>query len=309
MSRPWHRRVLGLLGLLALLACMGVDAQEPAQDTTIQRESVFEQPRSFGHVIGDVLVQRLLLQVDGRDVQPAALPPSDRVGLWLERRQARLERDASGRPWLVIEHQVINAPRALTEARLPALAVAIGDGATLTLPAWPIRIGPITSAESLGADEAAALRPDRLVAAGAREPIERRLRLSSALLALVLLAWLGTWAGRNALEARRLPFASAWRRVRRLEADDPQAWRALHQALNASAGQVVQGSTLAALLDAPSARPTLVPLRALRGELEAFLRASEARFFADVTGDAHVPPYPLHRLARALRAAERRGRR
>lgn len=298
-----------VVALLNLSLSLIVFSAPVAAQTAAQTDAVVEQPRSFGHVIGDVLVQRLLLRVDGRDLSPTALPPADRVGLWLERRTPRIERDTSGRPWLVIEHQVINAPRSLGPASLPALTLATQEGPSLTLPDWPIRIGPITPAESLGPDEAAALRPDRWVSAAPIEPIERRLRQSMALLAGVLLAWLGTWAARNALEARRLPFASAWRALRRLDADDPRAWRALHQALNASAGQVVQGATLAALLDAQPARPELAPLRALRGELDAFFRASDARFFADVAGDAAAPPYPLHRLARSLRAAERQGQR
>ncbi len=274
---------------------------------TAQAETLVEQPRGFGHVIGDVLRQRLLLEVDGRELTPTALPAADRVGLWLERREPRLERDAQGRRWLVIEHQVINAPKALTEASLPALQVATTGGATLALPAWPIRIGPITPAESLGADEAAALRPDRHLSAGDAAPLERQQRLSIALLAGVLLAWAGWWAGRNAVEARRLPFASAWRRLRRLDEADPQAWRTLHHALNASAGQVVQGSTLAALL---AERPALRPLLPLQADLAAFFRASEARFFVEVGSDtSELPAFPLKPLARALRAAERRGAR
>ncbi|RZS58768.1 calcium incorporation protein MxaA [Sphaerotilus mobilis] len=274
---------------------------------TAAAEPRIEQPRSFGHVIGDVLSQRVLLEVDGRELTPTALPAADRVGLWLERRTPRLERDAQGRRWLVIEHQVINAPTALTETRLPALQLTTVGGAVLALPAWPIRIGPITPAESGGADEAAALRPDRLMSAGDAAPLEHQQRLSIALLAGVLLAWAGWWAGRNAIEARRLPFASAWRQMRRLDEADPQAWRALHHAINASAGQVVQGSTLATLL---ADRPALRPLLPLQGDLDAFFQASDARFFADVDGDASTAPaFPLKRLARALRTAERRGAR
>ena len=44
-------------------------------------EATVEQPaRSFGHVIGDVVTQRVLLQRDGRDFEPAALPGAGRIG-------------------------------------------------------------------------------------------------------------------------------------------------------------------------------------------------------------------------------------
>ena len=33
-----------------------------------------EQPRAFGHVIGDVLTQRVLLEEAGQALQPGALP-------------------------------------------------------------------------------------------------------------------------------------------------------------------------------------------------------------------------------------------
>ena len=56
--------------------------------------AIVEQPRPFGYVVGDVLTQRILLQVEGHGFEPAALPRAERVGVWLERRtpQNRIDR-------------------------------------------------------------------------------------------------------------------------------------------------------------------------------------------------------------------------
>jgi hypothetical protein len=50
------------------------------------RGRTVEQPRSFGHVLGDVLTQRVLLLREGREVAAGAMPAADRVNVFLERR-------------------------------------------------------------------------------------------------------------------------------------------------------------------------------------------------------------------------------
>lgn len=270
----------------AVLAC----AVLPAAAATV------EQPRSFGHVLGDVLTQRVLLE------RPAAGPalPAARIDLWLERRAPRTETDAQGRRWLAIDYQVVNAPRALTAIALPALSIATAGGPPLTLPAWPVSIGPLTPEQPFGQGELQPLRPDRPVVPLAVAGIERQLKLALLALLAVLLAWAGWWAWRNRREARQLPFARAWRELQRLDdPTGPQAWRALHRALNASAGRVVQGAGLPRLL---AEAPYLQPLQA---PLEDFYRESTRRFFA-VDGAAAATDYPLKPLARALRDAEQR---
>lgn len=264
-----------------------------------------EQPRSFGHVLGDVLTQRVLLEHAGRPLQPGALPAAGRVDLWLERRPPRIETDAQGRRWLAVDYQLVNAPRALSAIALPAMKLATASGPTLALPAWPVSIAPLTPPDAFGQGDLQALRPDRPVAALATNAIKRQLKLSLAALLAVLLAWIAWWAWRNALEARRLPFAQAWRELRRI--DDPasaQAWRVVHRALNTSAGHVVHGASLPRLLaEAPHLRP-------LQARLEDFYRESTRRFFAgDAAAAQGNPAYPLRALCRALRDAEKRHRR
>ncbi|WP_280151603.1 calcium incorporation protein MxaA [Piscinibacter sp. XHJ-5] len=250
-----------------------------------------EQPRPFGHVIGDVLTQRVLLHDDGHEVTATA-PPAGRVGPWLERRPARVERDSAGRRWLVLDYQVINAPRDVSVVSLPALTIATQAGAPLSLPAWPVSIGPLTRPGALDP-----MRPDRPPAPRPTETLERQLALAIGALAFVLLAWLGWWAARQWRDARALPFARAWRALRRLDPAGGEAWLVLHRAIDASAGRVVQSATLSRLfVDAPQ-------LAALRTRIEDFYRRSDQRFFAD---ERAGPPYPLLDLCRALREVEKR---
>ena len=264
-----------------------------------------QQPRAFGHVIGDVLTQRVLLEQAGQPLQPGALPSTARIDLWLERRQSRIETDAEGRRWLAIDYQVINAPRALTAISLPALSIATASGPPLALPAWPISIGPLTPLDVLAEGDLQALRPDRPVAALPTHAVQQQLKLSLLALLAVFAAWLGWWAWRNQREAQQLPFANAWRELKRLgDSSSPEAWRVVHRALNKSAGRVVHGASLPQLLaEAPYLRP-------LQPRLEDFYRESTRRFFfAESAAAASAQPhaaYPLKPLCRALCNAEKR---
>jgi mxaA protein len=265
-----------------------------------------EQPRAFGHVIGDVLTQRVLLEQAGRPQQPGTLPSTARIDLWLERRPSRIETDAEGRRWLAIDYQVVNAPRALTAVSLPALSIATSSGEPLALPAWPISIGPLTPLEVSGQGNLQPLQPDRAVAPLPTYALGQQLKFSVLALLAVLVAWLGWWGWRNRREAQQLPFANAWRELKRIgDPASPEAWRVLHRALNRSAGRVVHHASLPQLMaEAPYLRP-LLP------RLEEFYRESTRRFFFAESVAAAAQPegaYPLRPLCRALRDAEKRHR-
>lgn len=277
---------------------------QPASDDARALVATVEQPRPFGHVLGDVLRQRVLLAHEGRALVPAALPTADRVGLYFERRPVRLERDDQGRSWLVLEYQLVNAPTSLQALTLPPVAIETGAG-RLQVPAWPVSVGPLTPDTTFDQGGLQPLRPDRPVEPRATEALERGLVRALGVLAAVLLAWAAWWAGRNWRESCRLPFARAWRRLQRLEADGghrtdgEDAWLVLHEALNAAAGRVVHGRSLPALLaESPQWQP-------LAPQLAAFFRHSEQRFFATAAGLA-PDTRAVHALARALRDAERR---
>lgn len=300
-----HAAVLALV--LAAVPAGSARAADPATPAAAATTAAtIEQPRSFGHVLGDVLTQRVLLEHQGRPIEPGALPTAARIDLWLERRPSRIETDAQGKRWLAVEYQVINAPRALAAISLPALTIATASGPALALPAWPVSIGPLAPAEAFGQGDLQPLRPDRPVAALATYPIEQHLKFSLLALLAVLLAWLAWWAWRNMREAQQLPFAHAWRELKRIDDPaSPEAWRVLHRALNRSAGRVVHGASLPQLLaDAPYLRP-------LQPRLEDFYRESTRRFFFAESTAAPAEAqaaYPLKPLCRALRNAEKRHR-
>ena len=130
-------------------------------------------------------------------------------------------------------------------------------------------------------------------------------------LAATLIAWLGWWIARNRRDAARLPFARAWRELRRQGMtnggtdETDAAWRTVHRALNETAGFVVQLSSLPRLLArAPWLRP-------MQPQLEQFYLRSEARFFSVTRGEppdrpaARESPPALAALARSLYRAEK----
>lgn len=258
-----------------------------------------EQPRSFGHFVGDMLTQRIPLDQGARHFQPTSLPTADRVGLWFQRLPPRLETDAAGRHWLIVTYQVINSPLLPVSVALPALTIPTDSNAPVKVDSWPVHLSPLSAKPAYANIEPLPLRPDRLPASAPTRFIERRLIAWSLGLALVLSAWLGwlLWADRR--DASSLPFARALRQLRREASavDEANAWICLHRALNETAGRAVQAHSLDPLF---TAAPQLLPLRP---ELEDFYRRSSTRFFARKPADA---PFPLLELCRRLRRIEKR---
>jgi mxaA protein len=109
-------RVVMLAAVLGGIGGFAADAEAAAPAAAAAVAATIEQPRSFGHVLGDVLTQRVLLEHEGRPLQPGALPAATRVDLWLERRPPRIETDAQGRRWLAIDYQLINTAMTYDQA-------------------------------------------------------------------------------------------------------------------------------------------------------------------------------------------------
>jgi mxaA protein len=261
-------------------------------------EAKVQQPRAFGYVLGDVLTQRVLLESAGAPFQLAKLPGTQRVGIWLERRAARIESAADGKQWLNIEYQLINAPRILTTITVPPLLLESSDETRLLVPEWSISVSPLTP-QSSAFDTAGMgeLRPDRPAALIATAPIKRQVWIWSLALAATVAGWIGWTLWRNRLAALNQPFARAWREVRSLDPASPQTWQALHRAFDRTAGRVMHAETLPLLFDAA---PHLLPLRA---RIEEFFAASSDRFFGAGTARATVP---IHALCNELQRLERR---
>ncbi|HET8747686.1 MAG TPA: calcium incorporation protein MxaA [Ramlibacter sp.] len=272
----------------ALFACAAAFAQGG--------EAVVQQPRPFGYSVGDIATQRVLLARDGVAFEPAALPEEGRANTWLQRRAVRIEPAADGKRWLVLEYQVVNAPRALASVPVPGWELAGRAGAPpLRVPAAAISVGPLTTAPAPG--EALPLRPDRPAPAIATEPIVRRLATWLAALAATLCAWLG-YTGWSAWRARRTqPFAIALRQLRAAGADPAAAHLALHQAFDRTAGAVLHAGALAPLF---ARAPWLQPLQP---QIARFYADSAALFF-----DRGLPAdaASAQALCRALRRLERR---
>ncbi len=278
-----------------LLACL---ARTCLADAALAPEPAeVEQPRAFGHQLGDLLRQRVRLAVDGRPFEPTELPAAGRLGAWFERRAAHIEDDGRGGRWLVAEYQLINVPPRLQVVTLPSWRLPGGEGRPdLKVAAWPLSVAPLGRESAFSESGFGELRPDRPPPQPATAPLRDGLRRTLAALGLLLAGWLGWWLWRGRRERARLPFALAARRLRALADDDAEAWRVLHRAFDASAGRVVDAASLAALFErCPQFRP-------LAADIEAFYQASARRFFA---GEDLPAPIPLRRLGRALRRIER----
>ena len=299
MTRPcpcgWRCALL-LAGAIVSRACVAAGADLAPVAATV------EQPRAFGHVVGDVLTQRVLLATE-RSPEPASLPGAQRLSAWIERRSARVERATDGRRWLVVDYQVVNAPQSPATLRIPAWRLA-GDAAqpALLVPAWQVGVSPITTPAVPGT-AAWQLRPDRPAPAIAMGPLRQRFLLASGALAAWLAAWAGWLAWRRWHDAMTRPFASALRALGRADDGQSSAWRVLHEAFDRTAGEVLRLSTLQRLFErAPQFEP-------LRDRIEGFYAQSAARFFGDARAASTAGTASPRALCRDLRRIERRSER
>lgn len=294
------RSILLQIALACAWMTVAAASEQPAHDAVSLQSSIeatVQQPRPFGYFIGDILTQRVLLEAAGRELEPT-LPRAERVGVWFERRPARIETaDEDGKRWLVLEYQIVNAPQEVTTIELPSLEIrdAIGERA-LFVPALSIEVAPLTDSAS-SVDLAQALRADRASPHIATRPIWRRAIALGSACAVTLAAWL-VWVGwRNWVARREQPFARAWVELHALDELAPEAWQALHRAFDRTAGRVVQSGTLAALFQTA---PHLSPLRA---RIEQFYVQSSELFFGGGLPDGALS---VRELCRDLRQLERR---
>jgi mxaA protein len=262
-----------------------------------------EQPRAFGHVIGDVLTQRILLT----EASNVAMPSTGRVGVWFERRNPRIEHDADGRSWLAIDYQITNAPQTLSMIMLPSLTLSVSGGSALQVPEWPVSVSPLTSQTAFSTGDLQALRPDRQAPVAATAPLRRQMTWALGFLAFTLLTWFGWWHWRNRRDAASLPFARAWNEMQRTkpagEDGSAHGWLCLHRAFNETAGQVVHGGTLTLLFaKAPY-------LQSFEPQLERFYQHSGERFFASREAPSSGAQFSVLDLCRSLYRAERRQQR
>ena len=288
-------------------AAAGTEA-ETAEGAGSETARVDPPERAFGLALGDVLVQRVHL--DGRAL--AGTPAEGRVDRWLERLAAREVRvgdgggggdgsgDGGGGTALELRYQVVNSPDAPAVARLPGVELALEGGGALAVAPWPFAFGPLAPESAIREGVLPAMRPDRLSPAPDPGPLEAQLRLALAALGATLALWLGWWLARRARDAVRLPFARAARRLRALPRtgrdERPEAWAALHRAIDRTAGTTVHAGSIDALV---RAAPWSAPWRE---RVARFYAASGARFFAE---PPRPEPFEVAALCAELERAER----
>jgi mxaA protein len=276
-------------------------AEAQASDVVPASNAIVEQPRAFGHVVGDLLTQRILLELRGRAFEPAASPRDERVNAWLDRRLSRVDATSDGRRWLVLEYQVINAPQALTLVRIPALALSDKSGTgELRIAEWQVSVSPLTPRDAFDKSGLETLRPDRPPPLIATEPLRRQIVIAISALIATLALWAIWLSWRNWRSRSGQPFAAALQEIRKLDERSAESWQALHRAFDRTAGRVVQITTL------PSLFQHVPYLTEARPQIERFFAESNERFFGTgMSEDAFSVRLLCTRLRRLEKSHER----
>jgi mxaA protein len=285
---------------IALTGCLPItEARATAPSVLAEAAPIIQQPRPFGYVLGDTLTQRILLQSGGRNFDPAALPPSERAGLWFARRSSRIEQAEDADRWLVIDYQLINAPQALLTVNLPSVTLKSKEGrGMLAVPEWPISIAPLTPRAVFAKGGLQELRLDHAAPTMPTLALRRRLQIWSIAFVLTIVSWLGWWLVRSLRAATNQPFGRALREIRRTDDGSAAAWLALHRAFDRTAGRALQLSTLPVLFrQSPQ-------FESQRNAIEQFYAESNLRFFGVAPATA-TRSLSLRALCTILRRIEK----
>ena len=153
-----------------------------------------QNPRPYGYLVGDTLVQRVQLTVDGKPVDLPELPRKDRYGVWIARRASSIERAADGTRWLVLEYQIINASKDVDVIALPKLKLLTTTrDVFIEVADWPISVGAITASQVRNQGGLLPLQADRPAPTIATAPIRYQLKLALIGLVATLALWAGWW--------------------------------------------------------------------------------------------------------------------
>lgn len=239
-----------------MLACL---APSPGYVAELVAQLHVENPRSFGHFLGDVVARRVefsLLRPDA--LAQDKLPAASRVSGYLELTQVVVHSTESAQSThyaVDFIYQIINSPVQPQVIFIPAMTLRVGGGgrwADAQVDEWPLSVAPVSAGGIR--DGMPSMRPARPPQLIATEAARRRL-LASAALALVLLGYLAwqRWGSRRRVSQR--PFAAAHREVRTL-AKQPftierqhAALRALHRAFDNAMGVRVFAEQLDDFID------------------------------------------------------------
>lgn len=285
-----------------------------------KRVKVFDLrgPRAFGLLTGDKVRQRVVVAVERPyRLQRSSLPPVHWVnsGLELQSVKARETRqDTVNRYVITVRYQLFITPRLVSLDVIPGFGLRFMGkrGAfALKVPNWVFSISPILKPEPLvrnvwdipvRADAPPSLVNATLPAYG--------LTVFGAVSALLMIYWLYIYSIWPFGRRGQAPFALACRKLRtmRRRADDAvnlqDGFRAVHQAFNATAGEVVFVEHLERFFDA---KPSF---KTRRESVEQFFDQSRQLFFAGGARPqaARMDLAELESLCRQYRAAEREAR-
>ena len=305
-------RACALLAWVAA-AAWAIDAQPGLTVTTTA-------PRAFGYQVGDVVSGTVLIHIpNGLVLDEASVPKTGARGKALELRSViRSSWVAPGGRDLALEldYQVFLAPTQTRTLETPTLNLRFTSQPreqVLRIEPWPITVAPLAPADVSSRRGLGELQPDAAPPLVSTTAVRWRLA-AEGVAALLLLGYLAhVYLGAPWWARSRRPFNLAWRdlRARRVQgsqgAQSPSraAIRRLHEALNASAGEVVFEAGVDRFV---IAQPRFAHLR---DDLVAFLRLSNRAFFATAASGAKPPapavdPMPwLIALCRRCRDAER----
>lgn len=297
MSRPRIWLPLALL-LLALPAPLAAQTETAPETETAQPGIRVENPHGYGWWLGDVLVQRIHIDLpDGVTIEQASLPRPRAVDYWLDLRSITSTETDSG-VTLRLEWQNFYSALEPQAREVPPSPIRLSDGTQTRLPGFRFVTSPIRplAAPSTG-DQLLADPVYRLI-----DPDDNRIGLALSGLALLAVlvgfAWHQAW-GPFRRRADR-PFTQAARHINRLPADaGPQRRRLLHRAFDRAFGRVLISADLPQFL---SAHPQFA---GLSDRLSGFFAESDQSFFgrapADQPTDPSVLARELSRIERGLK--------
>lgn len=263
--------------LLMLIFILSVSPHLYAADVVVRAEL----SRAYGYVIGDLIEQRLQLDMpEATKLDVASLPKPGKLNAWVELRSA--EQSATT---VVLRYQLMNSPRDVAVVFLPAIKLQfIGADAArseVLVDAQAISISPLTKDETFARTGMEAMRPEREVQLLDTHKHERR-AMQALGAAAVLAGLLGAWRWWRKQRLARGPFARAAVAIASLKAEHAlDAMIALHEAFNAVAGRSVFVQSLSSFF-------VQQPQYAIeKNEIEDFFSMSRAQFFGQATAPAH----------------------
>jgi len=275
-----------------------------------QTELQVENPRSFGHFIGDELTRRIEVTVPRAYVLEAGeLPPAPgRVNRWVELTgiAAQATDTGSGRRYRIdLRYQIVDSPAEAQVTTVPAMELHFTGGArplTQSIATWSLAVSPLAAGGTRpNLDSLRPLRRPMLIDPTAAE-WRVALWSAAALGVLAVLAWrrVGRWAGTHR------PFAAAERSILSLgrgpasEAQRRAALRAVHRAFDQTLGERMFAWHVDALI---RSHPQFHGLRDLAWR---FFIESRDEFFNPDTGTAQSSLHDLAYLCQQFAARERR---